>query len=224
MTVVAKTICMKSVFRYMAVVAMLIVGIVLCTTDAKAQSVDYRYYPEHEAPKIRMEWGAGVGVAYTGIRSISTQDVKLKPRIGFAGHFDMAVCFGRHFAIETEINYEGGSIKAATERDNHKVRTTTIDIPLLLSLRFANSRIRINAGPLFTVMSKTEYTANGEKMFFGPVYPTWNIAAGVGIGLGRHFIIEARYIHALKDGLNQFDGVEFNTRTYRVTAGVTVLF
>lgn len=215
---------MKSVFRYVTVALMAIVVLLLGTNQAQAQNFDYTYYPERETPKVHMEWGVGVGGSYTGLRSISTEDVKLNPRIGFNGHFDMAVCFGRNFAIETEICYEGASIKAASARDSHKVRTTTVDIPVLLSLRMANSRIRINAGPVFTVMSKAEYTNDGETMFFGPVYPTWNIAAGVGIGLGRHFIIEARYIHALKDGVNQFDGVEFNTRTYRVTVGATVLF
>lgn len=216
--------CMKSIFRYTVVAFMTVVSMVLGANMVSAQSFDYTYYPEREAPKVRMEWGVGVGGSYTGLRSISTQDVKFNPRIGFNGHFDMAVCIGRNFAIETEICYEGASIKAATARDDHKVRTTTIDIPLLLSLRMANSRIRINAGPVFTVMSKAEYTDDGETMFFGPVYPTWNLAAGVGIGLGRHFIIEARYIHALKDGINQFEGEEFNTRTYRVTVGATVLF
>ena len=107
---------------------------------------------------------------------------------------------------------------------SHKVKTTTIDIPLLLSVRLANSRVRINAGPLFTVMSRAEYTEGGELMFFGPAYPTWNVAAGVGVGITRHCIIEARYIYGLKDSINQFGGVEFSTRTYRITAGVTMLF
>lgn len=216
---------MKSIFRYIVLVVLAVAGIVLGTTEAVAQEMEYSYYPDQrQAPKVRMEWGVGVGGSYTGIRSISTSDVVLRPRIGFSGHFDMAVCIGRNFAIETEIGYEGASIKAKTEDLSRKVRTRTVDIPLLLSLRLANSRVRISAGPLFTVMSKAEYTENSETRFFGPVYPTWNLAAGIGVGLSRHFIIEARYIHALKDNVNQFDGVEFNTRPYRVTAGITVLF
>ena len=161
---------------------------------------------------------------YTGVKSISTDIVSLKPRLGLAGHFDMALRIGRNFAVETEIHYEGGSISVATPKVEHKVRTRTMDIPVLLSLRMANNRIRLSAGPLFTVMSRAEYTQDGEIKFFGPTNPTWNVAAGVGIGLTRHLVLEARYVHPLKSSINQFDGIEFNTRSYRVTAGLTLLF
>lgn len=213
------------------IMALIVTAVALLSTtrvEAQHSHQDYTFHPidgtHHKVPKIRMEWGVGIGGAYTGIRSISTSDVKLKPRFGFQGHLDMAVRFGRNFALETEIAYEGGSVDAATEQVEHRVRTRTIDIPVLLSLRFANNRIRLSAGPVFTVMSRTEYTHEGEVMFYGPMQPTWNIAGGIGIGVGRHFIIEARYIHALVDTVNQFQGVEFSTRPYKITAGVTVLF
>ncbi|MBQ3173588.1 MAG: PorT family protein [Alistipes sp.] len=189
---------------------------------------DYTFYPTDgiggQVPKIRTEWGIGIGGAYTGIYHTSTSDVKLKPRFGFHGHLDFAVCFGRNFAIEAEIVYEGGSIDAATERVEHRVRTRTVDFPLLLSLRMANNIVRITAGPVFTIMSKTEYTHEGEVMLYGPAQPTWNIAGGLAFGIGRNFIIEARYIHALADTTNQFQGVEFSTRPYKITAGVTLVF
>lgn len=215
---------MKDIFRHIVVVLALFVASLWSAEEANAQGMDYTYYPESEAPKVHMEWGFGAGVSYTGTQHISTDIVKLNPRMGLGAHFDMAVCFGRNFAIETEIYYDGASIQAATPKTNHRVKTTTIDIPLLLSLRMAKSRVRINAGPLFTVMSRAEYTEGGELMFFGPVYPTWNVAAGIGVGVTRKLFIEARYIYALKDGINQFGGVEFSTRPYRITAGVTVLF
>ena len=188
---------------------------------------DYGYgYPPTavEAPRIRTEWGIGIGGAYTGIRTLSTSEVKLQPRFGFQGHIDMSVCFGRNFAIETEIAYEGGSLDVATEKEEHRVRTRTVDIPILLSLRMANGRLRLNAGPLFTVMSKAEYTSGGDVMLYGPVYPTWNVAGSIAIGLGKHFLLEARYVHALKDTHNQFGGVEFQTRPYKITAGVAIVF
>jgi hypothetical protein len=99
-----------------------------------------------------------------------------------------------------------------------------MDIPVLLSLRMINNRLRLSAGPLFTVMSRAEYTHEGEIMFFGPVSPTWNVAAGVGIGITRHLVIEARYVLPLKESINQFDGIEFNTRSHRITAGLSLLF
>lgn len=215
---------MKSKLRDIIVAIVAAFVLMASGTEATAQSSEYSYYSHEETPKVRMEWGVGVGATYTGVKSISTDIVSLKPRLGLAGHFDMAVRIGRNFAVETEIHYEGGSISVATPKVEHRVRTRTMDIPVLLSLRMANNRIRLSAGPLFTVMSRAEYTQDGEIKFFGPTNPTWNVAAGVGIGLTRHLLIEARYVHPLKSSINQFDGIEFNTRSYRVTAGLTLLF
>ena len=215
---------MKSKLRDIIVAIIAAFVLMASGTEATAQSSEYSFYSHEETPKVRMEWGVGVGATYTGVKSISTDIVSLKPRLGLAGHFDMALRIGRNFAVETEIHYEGGSISVATPKVEHRVRTRTMDIPVLLSLRMANNRIRLSAGPLFTVMSRAEYTQDGEIMFFGPTNPTWNVAAGVGIGLTRHLLIEARYVHPLKSSINQFDGIEFNTRSYRVTAGLTLLF
>ena len=215
---------MKSKLRDIIVAIVAAFVLMASGTEATAQSSEYSFYSHEETPKVRMEWGVGVGATYTGVKSISTDIVSLKPRLGLAGHFDMALRIGRNFAVETEIHYEGGSISVATPKVEHRVRTRTMDIPVLLSLRMASNRIRLSAGPLFTVMSRAEYTQDGEIKFFGPTNPTWNVAAGVGIGLTRHLLIEARYVHPLKSCINQFDGIEFNTRSYRVTAGLTLLF
>lgn len=215
---------MKSKLRDIIVAIVAAFVLMASGTEATAQSSEYSFYSHEETPKVRMEWGVGVGATYTGVKSISTDIVSLKPRLGLAGHFDMALRIGRNFAVETEIHYEGGSISVATPKVEHRVRTRTMDIPVLLSLRMASNRIRLSAGPLFTVMSRAEYTQDGEIKFFGPTNPTWNVAAGVGIGLTRHLLIEARYVHPLKSSINQFDGIEFNTRSYRVTAGLTLLF
>ena len=215
---------MKSKLRDIIVAIVAAFVLMASGTEATAQSSEYSFYSHEETPKVRMEWGVGVGATYTGVKSISTDIVSLKPRLGLAGHFDMALRIGRNFAVETEIHYEGGSISVATPKVEHRVRTRTMDIPVLLSLRMANNSIRLSAGPLFTVMSRAEYTQDGEIKFFGPTNPTWNVAAGIGIGLTRHLLIEARYVHPLKSSSNQFDGIEFNTRSYRVTAGLTLLF
>lgn len=228
----------KSMSRLIRRIIVMVVGLAAISSFGAEIAVAQQFYPsghDHShsysysgyassGPRIRTEWGIGISGVYTGLIDVSTADVRLKPRIGFTGHVDMAVCFGRNFAIEAEVGYEGGSVAAATERLERRIRTRTVNIPVLLSVRMAGSRVRLDVGPMFTVMSRAEYTVEGETMFFGPVYPTWNIAAGIGIGLGRHFIIEARYIHGLKDNINQFDGLEFTTRTRRITAGVSLIF
>lgn len=177
-----------------------------------------------DSRKVRTEFGIGIKGVYSGVLNVNTESVALRPRIGFGANFDFAVLFGNHFAIEAEVGYGGGSLDVANEDLQRRVSTRTVDIPILFSARLADQRVRINAGPMFTVLSSAEYTVDGEKMLFGPTQPTVNIAAGVGVGIGKHFVIEARYIHPLKRSLNQFEGEEFYTKSYRISLGVTLQF
>ena len=225
---------MKSYVRDIALAVMVAVALIMGSGKASAQSCcDHTFHHAEvgsEPPRMGTEWGIGVGAVYTGLSGVSSPDILLSPRFGFQGHLDMAICFGRNFAIEVELDYEGGSIDAKYQDLERRIRTTSVDIPLLLSLRLANKRVRINAGPVFCVKSKGEYTHNNEAMMFGSITPTWNIAGGIGVRLSRYFLIEARYIHALTDNSNQFGGTEqnagldFNTRSYKVTLGVSLVF
>lgn len=204
----------------------MVMTVVAWTTTVEAQAQRYDSFPAGESqPKVKMEFGIGLDAAYTHLADVATDIVGISPRIGFGGHFDMAVCIGRHFAIGTEIGYQRGKAKISDVRDNiYTLKTRTIDVPILLSLRVANQHLRFDVGPMFTVMSKAQYDISGETREFGPMYPTWNLVGGVGVCIGRHFVIEAKYIHALKTTYNQIEGVEFTTRAHRITAGFTVVF
>lgn len=173
---------------------------------------------------LRTEWGVGLKGVHTSVESLSPS-ITVAPRIGFGAQFDMALRIGRHFAIETEIGYERSSIMVGNGSEQFKVNTTTMDIPVLASLRLLGRMIRISAGPLFSVMNKAQYVNNdNQTMEFGALHPTWNIMASAGVCIGTHFLIEARYVHSLKKTLNQFEGEEFNLRSRRITVGVTALF
>ena len=216
---------MKSFWRSIRVVAIAAFAMIACVNMAVAQTKgNQNNEPERKRPEINIELGAGVGASYTGIYSMSTTNIGVTPRYGLGGHVDLALCIGRNLAIETEVNYEGGSVRVENARSAHNIKTRTMDIPLLLSLRVLGGRIRVNAGPLFTVRSSAEYSTDDQVVLYGPMYPTWNLAAGVGVGIRRHFLIEARCIYGLTDTVNQYEGEEFTARTYRISAGLTWLF
>ena len=233
-----KIMIMKRGIRGVVMAIVIAVAMLGVSNKAMAQcsceihNVPHNYEVESQRRNIYTEWGVGIGATYTGIGSMSTTEVSLAPRYGFQGHFDIAVCFGEHFAIETEIIYEGGSIDAKWRDLERRIRTRNVDIPVLLSARFWNNRLRLSAGPQFAVKSSGEYSVDGDTYFYGPVTPTWNIAAGVCVRISKHLIIEARYICPLVDSVNQFgakqneadSGVEFTTRCYKIAAGVTLLF
>ena len=176
------------------------------------------------APRTKTEFAIGVGGVYTMLEAPSA-DVALKPRLGYQGYVQMALVFGRFIGVGTEICYSGGSVIASLKdmEFERTVRTTTVDIPIFLTLRFLNI-VRLNLGPQFTVMSRAEYSVDGNTQFFGPIYPTVNATADLGVKLFSNLMLEARYIYPLGRGTNQFLGHEFAITTKRITAGLTLTF
>lgn len=175
---------------------------------------------------IRTELGVGIDAVYTGISSVSNSAVRLSPQLGYGAHFDFGIRFGNMLAVETEVAYQKGSLMASAvsamgDKLKQKVNYNTVDIPVFLSLRFLNRSIRVYGGPLFTVMSKTAIKNSDE--LFGPMLPTWNLAVGAALRFSI-FNIEARYVYPLTHTTNQFNGVEFDTKAYRLQLGVGVLF
>ena len=177
-----------------------------------------------DGPRTKTEMNIGVGGVYTMLQSPSP-DVMLKPNLGYHGNVQLALVFGKTVGIQTEVCYSGGSVDVKL-RDmdfERTVRTTTIDMPVFLSLRLLNI-VRLNVGPQFTVMNRAEYSIEGETYFLGPLYPTFNLAAGLGIKLFGNLMLEARYVYPLGLGSNQFMGHEFETLSSRITAGLTLVF
>ena len=240
--IVNETIMTKGIKAFVVLgavaVMMLLVGV-----EAKAQcacgshhGIEAGYTIEPQKKRIHTEFGLGIGAVYTGISSISSSNVHVKPRFGFQGHLDITVCFGKNFALETKVIYEGGAIDVIRESLERRVKTRGVDIPVMASLRLLNNRIRISTGPLIAVMSNAEYTHDGEVYYLGAVTPTWNWAAAIGVRLGKHWMIDARYVHALQNTTNQFGGTkatetepakageDFEMRSYKISAGVTLFF
>lgn len=212
---------MKCWLRY---VLACVVVLYICATGSDASAQEFGLYQQNETRKVSTEMGIGVTGMYTGIYGVTTDDVALRTRMGIGAKLDFAVIFGNHFAIGTEVAYGGGSVDVANSYIERRVRTNSIDIPIFLSLRLANKRVQISVGPQFSVMSRAEYTKNSEKMLFGPMYPTYNIAAEVGVRAGKYFVFKARYVHPLQTTLNQFEGDEFAMRAYRISLGVGLIF
>lgn len=205
-------------------IASLLLGIMLVGGVAASAQCPVSVAVGGDGPRTKTEMNIGVGGVYTMLQSPSP-DVMLKPNLGYHGNVQLALVFGKTVGIQTEVCYSGGSVDVKL-RDmdfERTVRTTTIDMPVFLSLRLLNI-VRLNVGPQFTVMNRAEYSIEGETYFLGPLYPTFNLAAGLGIKLLGNLMLEARYVYPLGVGTNQFMGHEFETLSSRITAGLTLVF
>ncbi len=177
--------------------------------------------------RLRTEWGLTAAAYYnTMTLDSSASGITVAPRFGYGAGLHMALKIGNFFAIQPEINYQRANISVQTDASSKsvKVKTNTLDVPVLLSLRFANI-LRINAGPLFTLMNNCHYTdAAGEKQLFGNTRPTFGYSAGVAVVLLRRYMIDARYTGYFKSSLFNLDGREFGGKTQTVSLKIGFLF
>lgn len=221
---------MKGIKHIVAVVAV-VLATFGCSDAVVAQ--EYLYpFPEVEQPtnKVKVEWGAGIGAVYTGIDKVSLPELKLISHLALQGHLDMAVVLGKYFAVESEIIYQKGKIDALYKDKLYEVNASTVEVPVMASLRLCDGMFRVGGGVSFGVLSSSGYLNGYDSYLFGPITPTWNLTAGVGVYVARMVLIDLRYTHALQDNINQIGsakrrpGIDFSSRTHKVSLGATILF
>ena len=178
---------------------------------------------------VGTEWGLTVCVSYNKLDiSNSASGITARPHIGYGAGLNMGIKFGRFFALQPEINYQHAKMRLDVPGSkifkNPRIVTNSVDIPLLLSLRFTNI-FRINAGPVFTVMNNCFHTnSDDEKLMFGSTKPTFGYSAGVAVALFRRYMIDIRYIGYFDSSLHNFNGEEFNGKYQTIAIKLGHLF
>ncbi len=144
---------------------------------------------------VRTEWGIVAGVGYPWGK-IHTEgiDTKITTQLNYTAGMHIGIRFGKHFALQPEILYTYSTLKLdeSSAQFSTKVKAHLLQVPVLASLRLG--AFRIQAGPVITLMDNPTYAdRNGEKTFFGHLYPTLTYTAGVGLCLLDHLLIDVRY-------------------------------
>lgn len=141
--------------------------------------------------RFEFEWGLMAGLNTTDFTT-TLADTDIRNRLGWQAGFAIAAKFGA-FAIEPQLLYVHHGLKVMAPSPNNKVkiRSNSIDVPVLFSLRVLRP-LRINVGPVLTVMNDCGYKSGLSQTAFGRIRPTVSYMAGVGITLG-HKLIDLRY-------------------------------
>lgn len=209
-----------------------IFAFVLTTTAANPKSDFTQERSPQGGPRLRIELGATGALYYNTItlpdhpHDTAIGSLSLRPRIGYGAGLHIALKIGNFFAIQPEVNYHRSTIKSNNSKlkYNANVKINTVDIPILLSLRIGNI-FRLNAGPLLTVMNNSFYTdPKGDRQMFGQTRPTFGYSAGAAVVLFRKLMFDVRYMGYFKPTLQNYEGVEFESRSSSVAFKVGFLF
>ena len=172
-----------------------------------------------------VEWGVLAGLNFPHF-STSGPDFGIDNRLGWQAGLQIGLKF-RYFTIGPEVLYVRQSIKLShADYGTLKIKTNSIDIPLIFSLR-ALPMLRINVGPVFTVMNDCKQKSGGDLLDFGRVRPTMSYTVGAGVKLLGHLLVDLRYngqFKSKKDVVLPDGGKLDKLRTYNVALNFGYLF
>ena len=184
-------------------------------------------------PRLRTEWGLVAGASYP-ISKFEMGDcgATVKLQLGWSAGMHMALKFGRGFAIQPEIIYTYAKLNIDDPGQKFSTETTTntLQVPILFSFRLG-SALRLNAGPVLTVMDNPIYNdKNNEPVMFGRLYPTVTYAVGIGLSLWKHLLIDLRALSRFNTTTNyisddaKIEGKEIKTTIHNIQLRVGYLF
>ena len=128
----------------------------------------------------------------------------------------MSLCWNEYVAVQMELAYIHNKIDAAlpnASQSEQSVKNGVFEIPLLFSFRGLGP-LRFNLGPVLSLAGTARYDLPEERIEFGRLRPTLALAAGVGVELSRHIVLEARYTSSFTSTENYFEGVMFSTTSH----------
>ena len=178
---------------------------------------------------ISTEFGVTAGLRYNSLSLKNAPNaMTAKPGMTYnvGLHASVAVL---GVAIQPELNYGYTSVKINAPQSalaETTVKAHDLEIPVLVSLRFLPI-VRFNVGPVFNVMGKGNYKdASGTKVMFGGLHPSCGYAVGVSVALLHKLLIDARFVGYFKQNahINNFEGLDLNTKTYSGGIKIGYLF
>ena len=199
----------------------------------------------NQQPRVTTEFGLGIGARYNffdviDMKGAFSPNITMNLSYGAALQFRLNI--GRTFGIQPEISYAYSTVKLKGGEigSTIKAKSNLVQIPFLLSFRIAI--VRINFGPVFTVMDNPSYmlpdlTEDSIKTcYLGNLYPAVTYAAGLSFKLPKNMMIDVRYADQFKDikKVNEFlwtldankqsEPITFRTRTRSVQLRFGLVF
>ena len=151
-----------------------------------------------------VEWGVLGGLNFSDFSS-KDKSFDVSNKLGFQAGISIGVNLGL-VAIQPEILFVRQTFGVEhADIGRVKVKSNSIDVPVLLSVRVLKP-LRINVGPVFSVMNDCKYKWGSDLIDFGRARPTVSYTPGVGVGARAQLpdrLPIQRAVHLQKDLLHR---------------------
>lgn len=173
--------------------------------------------PQTSAPKVTSEFGLGIGARYNWFYFqplTKNFTANISAPVSYGAAFQFRLNLGRTFGIQPEISYARTALKINDEVNKFsvKAKSNIVQIPMFLSFGFWKNTLRLNFGPVFTLMDNATYqladpsNESIQQMQLGKLYPTITYAAGLSVKFAKCWVIDVRYADQFIDmkGFNSY--------------------
>ena len=184
---------------------------------------DYSRYmgqQSYRQSRTRVEMGTMVGASYMMSQGGA---IELAPRLGIRGALSMSLVWNNDYALQMELAYLHNKIEASAGSESFDVKSGVMEIPLLFSYRGLGP-VRVNVGPVLSLAGTARYEVGAERVEFGRMRSTLGYAAGVGVELTKHLLIDAHFTANFSEPINYFEGREFYTTNHWVVLSLGYMF
>ena len=171
-----------------------------------------------------VEWGVLGGLNFSDFSS-KDKSFDVSNKLGFQAGISIGVNLGL-VAIQPEILFVRQTFGVEhADIGRVKVKANSIDVPVLLSVRVLKP-LRINVGPVFSVMNDCKYKWGSDLIDFGRARPTVSYTLGLGLVLGRNFLIDCRYNGQFTSKKTYYteDAVRIDLKSYSVGVSIGYVF
>lgn len=171
-----------------------------------------------------VEWGVLGGLNFSDFSS-KDKSFDVSNKLGFQAGISIGVNLGL-VAIQPEILFVRQTFGVEhADIGRVKVKSNSIDVPVLLSVRVLKP-LCINVGPVFSVMNDCKYKWGSDLIDFGRARPTVSYTLGLGLVLGRNFLIDCRYNGQFTSKKTYYteDAVRIDLKSYSVGVSIGYVF
>ena len=192
------------------------ISITVMAQTAEPKKVVKKAAQQTKTPKVTTEFGLGVGARYNWFTVQPEKPEIFTPKITMPVSYGAALQFrlniGKTFGVQPEISYAYSRIRINDKKANSfstKVKSSIVQIPMLLSFRIA--MFRINFGPVFTLMDNTAYQLANKsdesikQMTLGKIYPAVTYTAGISVKFASCMMLDIRYADQFPESKDRVD-------------------
>lgn len=143
--------------------------------------------------RLRTEWNVFAGATLSQY-SAHGMSADMSPKAGYHAGFGIGLLLHTNFAVVPELRFSHAAFGMTGRAGGRtSVKGNTLDFPLRFEGRVLHGRLRLYAGPAFTLLDKHRFSYGGQSEEGMHIRPTVTYVAGITGVPVRRMTVDVRF-------------------------------